>query len=475
MVMKLKGRRISLEELAEGNVDAGAADAVAAGDIETRLEVDTRPDVDLVIAEGDIDDAATDVEAAEDSVDTLVDTGEELAVIRNQISDTLEDEGLDEVSAGLARTAANIALRRVDSELVTPATESFGGSATARMDNTRVTMEAIDGKLRQIWEAVKKALIEAWNAFKAFVKQLVDGKARVKAQAQKLLETIKATSGNAAGGEKIEIKDATLKMIAAQRPLAADWEILVQAVLTAVGKADKLAEQEIAFNNGLAAALQGVKPEAGLDEATRKVLGFLSAYKQAAEAAAAAFKTIGGEAKADIDVPEGFEVVVSNVLPGGYAFYVVAPKEGSDLSLPVILANTKSGITEVEVTGEFSGDVAAVSAESAISLLESVIGAVDALASNKFEELIAAQDKVIKAGDALANKGGEAGPLGALLRSLPRVVRGVAKGSADCEKYSVKLSFAVVEVVRASARTYGKTGTDVAKTSDAAKGTAAEA
>ena len=475
MVMKLKGRRISLEELAEGNVDAGAADAVAAGDIETRLEVETRPDVDLVIAEGDIDDAATDVEAAEDNVDTLVDTGEELAVIRNQIADTLEDEGLDEVSAGLARTAANIALRRVDSELVTPATESFGGSATARMDNTRVTMEAIDGKLRQIWEAVKKAMAEAWDAFKALVKQLLDGKARVKAQAEKLLETIKATSGNAAGGEKIEIKDATLKMIAVQRPLASDWETPVKSILTAVAVADKLADQEIAFNNGLAAALQGVNPAAGMDEAARKVLGFLSSYKQAAEATAAAFKTIGGEAKVDVDAPEGFEVVVSHVLPGGYAFYVVAPKEGSDLSLPVILANTKSGIAEVEVTGEFSGDVTAVSAASAISLLEVVIAAMDALASDKLEELVAAQGKVVKAGDALANKGGEAGPLGALLRSLPRIVRGIAKGSADCEKYVVKLSFAVIEVVRASARTYGKTGTDVAKTSDAAAATAAEA
>lgn len=129
--------------------------------------------------EDELHDVATSLEelrncCAPVSVGTHTETDDLSTPVQTEVVSDISDKAVD-----LLTSTANQALSRLDSQLDLPATTESAGTPAERL---QITLEAIDGKLKQIWEAIKKLVVAAWEAFTNFVKGIFDKAQRIRNQ-----------------------------------------------------------------------------------------------------------------------------------------------------------------------------------------------------------------------------------------------------------------------------------------------------
>nr|UVX43162.1 MAG: internal head protein [Bacteriophage sp.] len=129
--------------------------------------------------EDELHDVATSLEELRNccvpvSVGTHTETDDLSTPVQTEVVSDISDKAVD-----LLTSTANQALSRLDSQLDLPATTESAGTPAERL---QITLEAIDGKLKQIWEAIKKLVVAAWEAFTNFVKGIFDKAQRIRNQ-----------------------------------------------------------------------------------------------------------------------------------------------------------------------------------------------------------------------------------------------------------------------------------------------------
>lgn len=108
---------------------------------------------------------------ADEVVDELDEVAEGMESIQEYLQASLKDGGLDPMSAGAVALATESYTRRLGLESSpVPSTEAFGG-ASDREQATTVSVEGIGDVLSKIWNAIKDALVKAYNATMEFFKK----------------------------------------------------------------------------------------------------------------------------------------------------------------------------------------------------------------------------------------------------------------------------------------------------------------
>lgn len=142
--------------------------------------------------EDELHDVATSLEELRNccvpvSVGTHTETDDLSTPVQTEIVADISDKAID-----LLTSSSNQALSRLGSQLDLPATTESTGTPAERL---QITMEAIDGKLKQIWEAIKKMAVAAWEAFVGFVKGIFDKAQRIRNQVSGLRKFVAQFKG----------------------------------------------------------------------------------------------------------------------------------------------------------------------------------------------------------------------------------------------------------------------------------------
>lgn len=158
--------------------------------------------VDAEDIKQDIQVAAEEVVESDEDVEELTEAGVALEAIRDAlvINTADEDPIISETTVNLTRVEVNKVLERVTDTCDIPSLESAG----SRNQLYTLTLESIGEKIKEIWEAVKKALIAAWNALVGFLKNIFDGATRLKNQVTQLLSAVKGMKAGEAKVQTIE-------------------------------------------------------------------------------------------------------------------------------------------------------------------------------------------------------------------------------------------------------------------------------
>lgn len=158
------------------------------------VAVDTQHDVDEVAAgdeeladyehnENELRTAATSLEELRDCCMAVVnkthkETDDVSTPVQTEIVSEVSDKAVDLLTSG-----ANATLAHVGSELDMPASMESASTPTERLG---IALEAIDGKIKQIWETIKRLALQAWDAFVNFVKGIFDKAQRFRNQVANL-------------------------------------------------------------------------------------------------------------------------------------------------------------------------------------------------------------------------------------------------------------------------------------------------
>lgn len=137
-----------------------------------------------------IEEAANDVADADNVTSELEDAAVALEELSSKISENLAEDNpiVSDTTVNLTRIVAEKSLERIGEVVNLPVSMESAATPRARL---MITLEAIDGKLAQIWEAIKKALTIAWEAVVKFFKTLFDSAFRVKQAIVELREAVK--------------------------------------------------------------------------------------------------------------------------------------------------------------------------------------------------------------------------------------------------------------------------------------------
>lgn len=137
-------------------------------------------------------EAANQAEDTDEVAAELDEVAEGMESICSYLTDSLEKGGLTPEEAGALTLAIDSYDRRLgieDSGM--PSVESFGG-ATDRETATTVSIEKAEGKLRQIWEAIKDAFSKAWEGFVNLIKRLFSVSEKLTQRADSIEEAMKS-------------------------------------------------------------------------------------------------------------------------------------------------------------------------------------------------------------------------------------------------------------------------------------------
>lgn len=155
MSLRKKGLVLAMEEMDEvvPGTEEEVSDAVAEV-VETADEVET---------------ASVEIEELDEGVESAQDDSETLEKIHEVMEESVEKgEGLDETSAEIAEIAIeSICARLGISKRTMPAMESFG-SANSRVVATKIAMEGIQDRLKEVWKAIAGAFKSMWEMIKGF-------------------------------------------------------------------------------------------------------------------------------------------------------------------------------------------------------------------------------------------------------------------------------------------------------------------
>lgn len=348
---------VSLEDLSETTQEINPLTA------ETVIELDE------VLEE--VRESGEEVSGQEEAVDTLSDAVDSLESLVVALESAVKAGGMSPQTADVHSRAMAIALRKlpVDKSSFTLSTESFGGTG----DKLVASQEALEGAkelLTKLWNGIKTAVLNAWNAIKGFYERI--GK-----------------SGPAvvAAGKSLKQKAAATKEMKSEYTVS-------QAVadgLSVGGVFDP--------SKALANVVQGF--EVGVKGYGTRMLSALSPLIAVVESGQVSPQRLN-EAAAKVDADACLTDDMKGKLPGGY-FFDLTVGDGEGLSMlsktSLKLSRDKAKQTNVNV----KTSVAEISA-----MADKVVAIGQSLIASK-AVLQAAEkgvNQIVKAGSKLAGQGG---------------------------------------------------------------------
>lgn len=450
MTTRIMGRpRVSMESLRE--VPAEAEEDV--------IEIATRPDVEVLEVQGALNEAADDVVARDTAVAELTDAADNLETYRAVLEESLEENGMDRAGAMAVQVGLDSTLDRIGTRISTPALESYG-SASNRIQATRLTIEAIADKIKEIWEAIKVALSRAWEAVKKFFTAIFDSVERLRQTAQK----VKAAAGSASGtpsATDVEAKGAGAKLNV-NGAVPADWAATVasgigaiQTQLNVMGIVGEV-YGEIGRSIDTADVASGSSTAAGI------VSDYLSNVAQTAQG----MKQFGGkQAAPGLKIPgvdnSKVDVTLSPMLPGNAVFYVTVPKKYDGANLSDTAALARAGFYQLPVKNAVSDTFKTMTGEQMGQMADGVLAMCDELdkAKDTILKTADAGKVLIQAGDRLLQRmGNESEEAQAQARSavqaLPRLVESATGWPKPMVGWYVGVGGAAMKVCQASLQAY---------------------
>jgi len=170
------------------DVDAVAAapEAGAGADsLETDLTDVAQAEQELQVADAETEEAAETKEAMESMIFAL--------------ESAMQTGGLDRNGAAVLAVATDHMLNRMGYPVHgrgKTSLESFGG-AGSRQQATRVALEGLKAKVKEIWDAIIKALKDGWKKVKDFFLKIFGAAEKLEARAKALGERVNGLTGSA--------------------------------------------------------------------------------------------------------------------------------------------------------------------------------------------------------------------------------------------------------------------------------------
>lgn len=351
--------------------------------------------VDEVLEE--VREDAAQVEEHDAAVKELSDAADSMESLIISLESAIADGGMSPHSADVHGRAVANAVRRLPinaSEFVV-SNENFGGTA----DKLEASMEAMEGAkalLTKIWEAIKNAVMGAWNAIKNFFATIGKSGPAVVAAGQSLKK-------RAAESKGLQPTETKLNFVSGLNYLVVEGKLDMAGALSAI-------------NHGY---------DIGVKQYTNKMLAALNPLYQAiqkGEVAPERLKQVAGSINPESCLVDDMK----GKLPGGY-FFDLTVGEGEGLD---VLAGTSLKLSQdkSKVSKEAEGDLPTVEkvSEMADQIIEmgkliiaskSVAGA----AEKGINEAVKAGSKLAAAGDTLDK--GEVASAKAVLAKLNKAAR----------------------------------------------------
>jgi hypothetical protein len=430
--------------------------AVAEEDV---IEIATRPDVAVVEAQSELNDAADEVVERETAVAELSDAADNLETYRAVLEQSLEENGMDRAGAAAVQVGLDSTLSRIGTRISTPAMEAYG-TASNRIQATRLTIEAISDKIKEIWEAIKQALRQAWEAVKKFVVAVFNSVERLRQTAEK----VKAAAGSATGTPseaQVDAKGAGAKLNV-QGAIPADWVTSVNGGLSNINSSLTMMELTGEIYQDISKAIDSGDIASGSKTAADAVEGYMTSVARGAEG----MRKFGGKAAAPgLKIPgvdnTKVDLSLSPMLPGNAVFYVAVPKKADVTNLQEAAGLAHAGFYQLPVKNEVSDSFKTLSGADMAALADSVLTMCQALDSAKatIEKTTTAGDTLIQAGDRLlqrmANESEEAqAQARSAVQALPRIVEGATGWSKPMVGWYVGVGGAAMKVCQASLAAY---------------------
>jgi hypothetical protein len=357
---------VSLEDLSETTQEINPLTA------ETVIELDE------VLEE--VRESGEEVAGQEEAVDTLSDAVDSLESLVVALESAVKAGGMSPQTADTHSRAMAIALRHlpVDKASYTLSTESFGGTG----DKLVASQEALEGAkelLAKLWNGIKTAVLNAWNAIKGFYERI--GK-----------------SGPAvvAAGKSLKQKAAATKSI----PDAGKFKVSSSAAvgLSVDGKFDP--------TKALANVVQGY--EVGVKGYGARILTSLGPLIAVVESGQVSPQRLN-EAAAKVDLNAALTEDMKGKLPGGYYFDLTLGEGmvsgGSDLS---ILSKSSLKLSRGKQTPPANSNVDHMTPADVSAMADKIIAIGNQLIASKAVMSMAEKgvNQIVKAGTKLAGQGG---------------------------------------------------------------------
>ena len=424
--------------------------------------------VDAEEVKQQIEEAAADVADADNVVGELEDAAVALEELSAKISENLADENpvVSDTTVNLTRIVAEKSLERIGEVINLPV--SMESAATPR-ERLMITLEALDGKIAQIWEAIKKALTIAWEAVVKFFKTLFDSALRVKEAIAKLREGIKnlngsetPTSDKVTGGVVNDVgfkdwkdvnalKQRLTKFSGAMGPFLENSKQAIHDVIVNAG--NKMVEickenddkdfQEVELSQLFATMMVGYS-----NLGTKLALAVADGGRRTeASGTAGVVETMSGE------IPGGFRVVAMDF-----------DKNSSRVADRQIINVMVGSFVDVERTHYDASEGPAANESDMVALLDIIEGLVDSVIASKdsvskFESDIASFRRQAEAAmrDANVEKVGQHN-VSSYIHTLAGIAPSLVRQNSKLISASVKIANNVVKYVSASAKLYPSFG-----------------
>lgn len=345
---------------------------------------DAQPEINPVTSETVIEldeileevrEAGAEVEGQEEAVDTLSDAADSLESLVVALESAVAAGGMSPQTADTHNRAMSIAMRRlpVQKSDYTLSVESFGGTG----DKLQASMEALEGAkalLEKLWNGIKTAVLNAWNAIKGFYERIGKSGPAVVAAGKSLKQKAAATKGT--------ITDKTGK--------------LSSGAIDALSTGGAFAP---------AAALENVVKgyDVGVKNYSTRMLSALSPLIAVVESGQVTPQRLN-EAASKVDADACLTEDMKGKLPGGY-FFDLTIGDGEGLAM-LSKTSLKLGREKPAAQKEVSSSDVSIADVSAIADKVIAIGQ-QLIASKQTMGLVEkGVNQVVKAGTKLAGQGG---------------------------------------------------------------------
>lgn len=338
---------------------------------------ETVVELDEVLEE--VREAGEEVAGEDEAVDMISEAADSMESLIASLESAVAAGGMSPQTADMYSRGMSNALRKlpIDKSQFSVSTESFGGTA----DKLVASQEALEGAkelLAKLWNGIKTAVLNAWNAVKGFYERIGKSGPAVVAAGKSLKSAAGATKGNPTG--KATLSNGALN------------------ALVVNGSFDPV--------KALGGVVEGF--DVGVKNYGAKILSSLSPLIATVESGQVSPERLNEAAK-KVDLKSALTDSMAGKLPGGYFFDLTLPEGyvngGSDLSilskasLKLSKGETKK-ISATEVPTPSPSDIAAL-ADKVIAIGNSMIAAKSVMGMAE-----KGVNAVVKAGTKLAGQGG---------------------------------------------------------------------
>lgn len=428
--------RLAIEELENGAAPAageGTDPAVAAEPIEAGID---SLEAELV----EVNDDLVEIQADEQTTEEAVEVAEEMEAAVESLNVIAGNGGLDRNGAIILNQLQASWNRRLGAPANTRSmsVESFGG-ANSRIGQTKLAVEAIQDKAKELWSKIVELFRSALKAVGAMWNRIFDGATKLKARAEKVLKAAEGAKG-----------EANAKSF--ENPKLAE-SLQIDGKVDAVKAAEIVAEtaglpEFIAQIGARHADLVAAMVESGDMEKLKAIVA------DGRKDAVANHTKVADPASVGMSNPgEGLELWKGEALPGNKAVIAIAPTEGADAAA-VGKMNFKLGIFDASKKLGEKVELVVLSPADAVTVAKKIVAAADEMAKYKQAQKAAeaAANKVIalaakKAKEAPAKEGEEKlngadarnltkGAMAMVINAAPPLAAYVLNTGASCLQYA---------------------------------------